>query len=704
MNIWLLTTEYPPFYGGGIGTYCRQTARMFSSFGHDITVFINEYSTKRKTVSITFENNVRVIRYPFGYKDIYQVLGNHAALSYDLSEIIEEFIRQEGAPDIIECQDYLGIGYFLLQKKKVQWSSLVDVPIVITLHSQKFVLDKLNRENSYILPNFWTGEMEKFSILAADYVISPSKYMLDYLSKEIDLSKVQSSIIPHPFEPTDHSQEDCEENIKYQDMIFLGRVQYLKGVDHLISYLSDLWDQNVMIPLNLIGGTESYYLPKKIKFTEYLSTKYKKYFEKNLIVFEGALPPDKLSKRIKKSHVVICPSLFESFSYAVIEAMSLGKVVIASNSGGPQEIISEKENNGFIFSHNDSEQFILKLSRVLNMTNEEIETIGRNAKEHIKFVCSYKIVYQKKIKVLEKICDSNKGRAHFSFFQNHEKRKCIFPFIRQRQKHLINIPDYQEEKGLLSIIVPYYNMKDYIKETVENLATVKYPQKEIIIVNDGSDRGAQTDILYQIEKMYPVKLIHTKDCGLASTRNKGALQAKGEYLAFLDADDLIEPVYYDWAISILKAYENVSFVGCWTKYFGAIEGLWPTWNPEPPYLLLHNTVNSSSLVLKRKDFIAAGLNDLKLEYLLEDYESVVNMVDKGYMGITIPHPLFYYRIRTDSMMRQYKADQQALFHQYVAEKHQALYQEYAVDIFNLLNTNGPGTSYDNPTLPVLPVG
>ncbi len=108
MILWLVTTEYPPFCGG-IATYCLHAANMMSQKGHEVTVFISDHSIDCP-LQILNENLIRIVRFRPGEKDIYKYLGYAAALSYDISEIIEDFIKNEGNPDVIEFQDYLGIS------------------------------------------------------------------------------------------------------------------------------------------------------------------------------------------------------------------------------------------------------------------------------------------------------------------------------------------------------------------------------------------------------------------------------------------------------------------------------------------------------------------------------------------------------------------------------------------------------------------
>ncbi len=695
MILWLVTTEYPPFYGGGIATYCLHTANMMSQKGHEVTVFISDHSIDCP-LQILNENLIRIVRFKPGEKDIYKYLGYAAALSYDISEIIEGFIKNEGNPDVIEFHDYLGISYFSIQKKKVYWKYLKEARILVTVHTPKFICDYYDQAPVYNITNYWTAEMERYCICAADTVISPSLYLLNELSKYIDLSDVDSHVVPNPFSVKSDNMDNLD--IEKNDVIFFGRLQYLKGIDYILNKFSSLWDNGFQIPLKIIGSDTYFYLKNKM-WTDYINQKFKKYVDENLIVFEGLIPTDKLYNRLKKAHVIIIPSCFENFPYSVIESMALGKIILVSDSGGQRELV-ENNKNGFVFSHDEPDELENKLKLILSLSDDRMQEISREAKITIEEICSYENVYTKKITVLEQLINKNKFSRQYPFIRKREKS---LEKLKEHEKDSINKP-YQEVKGLLSVIVPYYNMGEYVREALESIINTTYPDKEIIIVNDGSDELESLTVLYEVQEQYPVEIIHKKNGGLSSARNAGAEAARGEYIAFLDSDDMISSEYYEWAIKLLQHYDNVSFIGCWAQYFEGSEKIWPAWNPEPPYLLIHNLVNSSALVLRRRDFLLYGMNDPKMEYGMEDYESVVNMVKNGCMGIVIPKPLFQYRIRSNSMSSHFNNNNMAYLQRLISEKHSEIYKEYAPDIFNLLNHNGPGYFYGNPSKNYLPMG
>ncbi|MCW4457822.1 CDP-glycerol glycerophosphotransferase family protein [Microbacterium sp. MPKO10] len=106
--------------------------------------------------------------------------------------------------------------------------------------------------------------------------------------------------------------------------------------------------------------------------------------------------------------------------------------------------------------------------------------------------------------------------------------------------------------GLLSIVVPAYEVERYIDECLRSLSVQNYRRVEVIVVDDGSpDRSY--DIALRWSKRDPrIRVVQKKNGGLSSARNAGVAHARGEFLAFLDSDDFVDRHAYQDAMSILQ--------------------------------------------------------------------------------------------------------------------------------------------------------
>jgi glycosyltransferase involved in cell wall biosynthesis len=116
----------------------------------------------------------------------------------------------------------------------------------------------------------------------------------------------------------------------------------------------------------------------------------------------------------------------------------------------------------------------------------------------------------------------------------------------------------------VSVIIPAFNALQYLPETLDTVLQQKFPNFEVLIINDGSSDGIED--WFDTIKDSRVKLISQNNQGLAAARNTGIANAKGEYLAFLDADDLWDKNKLEKQVYILDNNPEVGLVYTWVLY------------------------------------------------------------------------------------------------------------------------------------------
>ena len=121
------------------------------------------------------------------------------------------------------------------------------------------------------------------------------------------------------------------------------------------------------------------------------------------------------------------------------------------------------------------------------------------------------------------------------------------------------------KKDLVSIIVPVYNVEKYVSECVNSLRRQSYNKIEIILVDDGSkDRsGLICDSFMKIDKR--ITVIHKKNEGLGYARNAGLNVAKGEYVYFIDSDDIVGENIISELVAILRKNSCDTVIGGYTR-------------------------------------------------------------------------------------------------------------------------------------------
>jgi glycosyltransferase involved in cell wall biosynthesis len=201
---------------------------------------------------------------------------------------------------------------------------------------------------------------------------------------------------------------------------------------------------------------------------------------------------------------------------------------------------------------------------------------------------------------------------------------------------------------LISIIIPCYNNKKFIRTTVNSALNQDYAPKEVIVVNDGSEEDIRSE-LNDLISQGKIAYFEKQNGGASSARNFGIEMSRGKYILPLDSDDII---LEDTASSLMEVNgddENV-IVSPWLTYFG--DNNPSVWRPSPPtnQILHHNNTPSSSLYSKQLWSIIGGYDEnMKKGY--EDWEFWIRMYLAKAEFKVCPKHLFLYRrnIRTDRL-------------------------------------------------------
>lgn len=123
------------------------------------------------------------------------------------------------------------------------------------------------------------------------------------------------------------------------------------------------------------------------------------------------------------------------------------------------------------------------------------------------------------------------------------------------------------DKPLVSVIVPVFNVAKYLNQCIASITNQTYQNLEIILINDGSTDNSPTLCDAWCQKDHRIRVINQENLGLADARNTGIKHANGEYLAFVDSDDWLEPQFIETLIkSAQDSNSDISIVGRFLEY------------------------------------------------------------------------------------------------------------------------------------------
>lgn len=198
----------------------------------------------------------------------------------------------------------------------------------------------------------------------------------------------------------------------------------------------------------------------------------------------------------------------------------------------------------------------------------------------------------------------------------------------------------------VSVVMPVYNGERYVRAAIDSILTQSFRDFELVIINDGStDGSAQVIESYRDSRI--VYVCNPENTGLASVRNKGLDIARGEYIAWLDCDDISLPDRLKMQVDLLDANPLIGLCGTWVKTIdGTTEDIWqyPT-NPEfiRARMLFDDPLATSSIMMRADCVRERGLRFNLDHPPAEDYE-LWERISQHWRATNIPEVLTLYRI------------------------------------------------------------
>jgi hypothetical protein len=230
----------------------------------------------------------------------------------------------------------------------------------------------------------------------------------------------------------------------------------------------------------------------------------------------------------------------------------------------------------------------------------------------------------------------------------------------------------KQNSKLISIIVPCFNSGKTIKRTIESLKSQTWEEKEIIIVNDGSDDQETLDILNLFEG---VLIINQKNLGLSAARNTGAYKAKGRFLLFLDSDDWIEDNTLELMFNFFEkniSISNNNFIFSDIILEGEVKKM-VSKNYNFFEQLFLNQIPYSIFIEKNTWLLNNGYDEnMRLGY--EDWEFNIRLGAKSIFGKRLPIPLFHYSVCNTGMLISKSSKYHAQIWHYIKNKNSELYK------------------------------
>ena len=205
---------------------------------------------------------------------------------------------------------------------------------------------------------------------------------------------------------------------------------------------------------------------------------------------------------------------------------------------------------------------------------------------------------------------------------------------------------------LISVVIPVFNGEKTIKETIDSVLKQTFTDFELLVINDGS-QDLTVEVVEKIQDSR-IQLYSYPNAGLAASRNRGIDRSTGEYIAFIDADDLWTPDKLEAQFNALKSHPEAAVAYSWTDYIdeysqflGKGGHITVNGNIYPHLLLTDLLENGSNPLIRKQAFIEVGNFDESLS-AAEDWDMLLRLAIR-YHFIAVSSPQVLYRISSNSM-------------------------------------------------------
>lgn len=375
---------------GGMNVYVRDFARTLAKQGIQVDIFTRSQDACQPTVKHDIGNNGRVVHIAAGPETPIPA----AEVSLYIDEFVEgvcQFLTREGQtqqPPYDLLHSHYWISGLTAIKLKARWGN--NIPIVHMFHTLGAMKNQVATSDAERAPQYRI-DGEKEVVRHVDRIIAATPSEEEQLLRHYDTDGQKICILP-PGVDLDHFKAKPKAEARAalniptdkQNILFAGRIEPLKGIDTLLEATWLLKERHggslPGLTVTIIGGDpHADTLDDEMARLQEITQELNLY---DIVTFAGAKDQALLPDYYAAADVVVMPSHYESFGMVALEAMAMGKPVIASEVGGLAHLVSHG-STGFHIPPRDSETLATRLFELL-MDDAYRSKLGDQAKEYAK--------------------------------------------------------------------------------------------------------------------------------------------------------------------------------------------------------------------------------------------------------------------------------------------------------------------------------
>lgn len=624
LRICLVSSEHSPW--GGLGNALRHLAALLAT-RHEVTLIQSGPLHPNGWGATSTDSGVREV-FAEVSPDLARMAFSTEAhrRSAAVLEAIEHAYDLPG-PDYIEVPDYQALGLVPLQARRAGNPLLRDTLIGVKVSSTAELIaahdGTLNRPDMRRL-----AELEREQFRLADRLLWRGGDTLDlYRRYYSNLPLPEPVRIRGPMEAASEAPMPAPRDpAKPLRILYVGRLQRCKGTLDLAEACSRLRSDDWR--LTMFGAdTPTAPMGQSARLTiETMCGGDPR------IRIEDPVPREELQRRWQEHDLLVVPSRFEVWSNVALEAMRAGLPILATPVGGLAEIV-DPGVTGWHTEGLGAGALHRALSRLLE-DRGELERVRASGA------------------IFERFVDLTDPAGVLDAYDR------MLGTSRPPRPVSVGAPPADPK---VTAIIPYYRSSEYVREAVESMLGQTHPDLDVLIVNDGSfeeDDG----VLSELAGDRRVTVVTKPNEGEPAARNLGARLARGEFLAMLDADNVLEPDFVARAVAVLLREPELAYVTCWLRLIAGDGSDAPQGSGYAPLgsRVLSDDVENwdgdALAVLPRRIFTELGYRYEPTAGLQSDWELYRSLREDARFGAVIPERLARYRVHPESLLRTHEDD------------------------------------------------
>ncbi|MFG0299665.1 MAG: glycosyltransferase family 4 protein, partial [Phycisphaerales bacterium JB047] len=395
LRIAIVSREYPPFFGGGIGTYARWIVPALTQAGVRVHVITQAYDRVRPRVEV--DGLVTVHRVPTG-------MGKggwtNAAIRFSThAGRIASALHRTGQIDAVEFAECEGAALMPLLFNRHR------PPTIVQLHTPSEQLFVLRSLSSPVLdtPHRVYFETERMAMRLADEILAPSRFIASWAHAHYQLPRMPS-VIPYATGPLPAPPPPAPVGTP-PTVFYAGRIEPRKGVESLILGFNRVAADHPSVQLRLAGADTSG-APGGGSMRAYLQSLVEPQAQ-GRVHFLGRLNQSAMGEEFARSLICTIPSLWENFPNTCIESMSNARAVLVSDQGGMNEMVGDTDA-GRSFIAGDPDDLSRVLGEMLEEPRDRLIERGRIARGRIEHLCNPQRIAAQRIEHFTQIIERAK--------------------------------------------------------------------------------------------------------------------------------------------------------------------------------------------------------------------------------------------------------------------------------------------------------